>query len=295
MITHTQRAPARRLLLFLLAWLALAAQAAAHDGLHEQIEAVTAQIRREPKNASLYLKRGELYRLHRRWGLALRDYTRAEDLDPALALVDLARGRMWFEAGRARQSLPWLKRFLSKQPSHSEAFGLRARALAKLGRSAAAAQDFTRAIELSPDPQPDIYIERARALAATGQLSRALGGLDEGIGRLGPVVTLQLYAIELEVGRRHYDAALSRLDSISAQSPRQEVWLARRGDILRSAGRIAEARAAYSAALAALDSLPPWRRQTKAALELEAHLRTALSRAGPQPLLPYSILRAGPP
>ena len=34
----------------------------AHEGLHEQIAAITAKIKRDPKNASLYLQRGELHR-----------------------------------------------------------------------------------------------------------------------------------------------------------------------------------------------------------------------------------------
>ena len=39
----------------------LPSAASAHEGLPEQIAAITAKIKRDPKNASLYLHRGELY------------------------------------------------------------------------------------------------------------------------------------------------------------------------------------------------------------------------------------------
>jgi tetratricopeptide (TPR) repeat protein len=248
----------------------------AHDGLHEQLAEVSARLRRDPRNASLYLKRGELYRLHREWRRAAADYDRAARLDPRLAAVDFARGRMLFEAGRAREAKSALDRFLRAEPRHAEALATRARVLVRLGRRAEAAQDFTRALALAPEP--DLFVERAAVLAAAGgeHAREALGGLDEGVARLGPLVTLQLPAIELELREGRYDAALARLDTVAARAPRQESWLARRGDILLRAGRTEEARAAYAAALAALETLPAPRRRTRAVAELEAHVRAAL-------------------
>jgi predicted negative regulator of RcsB-dependent stress response len=105
-----------------------------------------------------------------------------------------------------------------------------------------------------------------------------LRGLDEGIDKLGPLVTLQLYAIELELRRRQWAGALSRLDLIAAQSERKEQWLARRGEILTLAGRHEQARAAFASALNAIDSLPPHARSLKATSALEQQVRAALAR-----------------
>lgn len=68
--------------------------ALAHEGLHEQIVAVTAKIKLDPKNAALYLQRGELHRLHRDWARAAADYDRASRLQPSLTTIDLARGKL---------------------------------------------------------------------------------------------------------------------------------------------------------------------------------------------------------
>jgi predicted Zn-dependent protease len=253
----------------------LSSFAYAHEGLHEQIAAITAKIKRDPKNASLYLQRGELHRLHRDWSRAAIDYNRAARLEPGLTIVDLARGKMLFESGRLQRSKLVLDRFLSQQPNHFEGLTTRARVLAKLGSTADAIKDFTGAIAQSPEPE--LYLERAETTVRDGKrLDEALSGLDEGIKRLGPIVTLQLPAIELELRCQKYEGALSRLDLIAAQSERKETWLVRRGEILRLTGRDEEARAAFNAALVAIESLPPWRRQSKAVTALQVRARSAL-------------------
>jgi len=246
----------------------------AHEGLHEQIAAITAKIKRDPKNASLYLQRGELHRLHRDWRQSAADYDRAERLHPSLKVVELARGKMLFESGKLRRAKLTLDRFLTQQPAHYEGLITRARVLAKLGARSDAARDFSQALAASYAPEPELYLERANVIAGDEQrINEALRGLDEGINKLGPLVTLQLGAIDLELRSKNYDGALSRLDQIAAQSERKEAWLVRRGEILKLAGRDEEARAAFKAALAAIESLPAARRQSRAvtALELRAH------------------------
>jgi tetratricopeptide (TPR) repeat protein len=254
--------------------------AQAHEGLHEQILAMTAKIKRDPKNASLYLQRGELHRLHREWTRAAADYDRAARLQPDLTIVDLARGKMLFEAGRLQRAKLTLDRFLSHQPRHYEGLLTRARVLAKIGSRSDAIKDFSQVLALaeSSTPDPELYLERAQVTAGDEvRIAEALSGLDEGIKRLGPLVTLQLAAVDLELRRQNYDGALSRLDLIAAQSERKETWLVRRGEILKLAGRDEEARAAFNAALVAIESLPAARRQSRDITALQRRARSALN------------------
>jgi predicted negative regulator of RcsB-dependent stress response len=118
-----------------------------------------------------------------------------------------------------------------------------------------------------------LTIQRGLPVRPRDDINAALSGLDEGIKKLGPLVTLQLMPIDLELRRHNYDGALNRLALIAAQSERKETWLVRRGEILKLAGKEEEARAAFNDALVAIESLPPERRQSKAvtALELRAH------------------------
>ena len=265
-----------RLLPLLAACLAMPLGAFAHGDLHEQIVAVTEQLAREPGNAELHLKRAELYRVHESWSDAAKDYDRAAELAPELFAVELGRGKMLLASGKPDDAVTVLNRFIAKKPDFVDAFITRARAKAKLAEHAAAAADYAHAIELAVRPEPELYIERAHALAAAGLGPDAVRTLDDGIAKLGPLVTLTLPAIELEVSAKNFDAALARIDRQLATAPRKETWLARRADILSQAGRAAEARAAYESAIAAIEALPVYRKQTKAALTLREHIEGQL-------------------
>jgi tetratricopeptide (TPR) repeat protein len=179
-----------------------------------------------------------------------------------------------------------LDRFLAREPAHVEALATRAQALDALGRHREAAEDLTRAIAAVPAsarPKPSSYLDRARALERTGRLDEAVRGLDEGLVRLGQPVTLELYAIELELARDRFDAALTRLDRIAAASDRKESWLVRRAEILERAGRGEAARQAYSDALAAIHALPAGRRSNRAVRRLEESATAALARLAASP------------
>src|ERR1044072_144612 len=83
-----------------------------HADIETQIAAVTERIEKEPLNAELYLKRGELQRMHANWQEAEADYSRAAKLNPKLATVELARGNMLLDSGRAELAKEAFDRFL---------------------------------------------------------------------------------------------------------------------------------------------------------------------------------------
>jgi predicted Zn-dependent protease len=255
----------------------------AHGDIHLQIIEITKEIEKTPRNAELYMRRAELHRAHSDWDASQTDYDRAFALDPKLPFIDLARARMFLEANWPLSCKTAVDRFLARNAEHPEGLIIRARALVKLNQRLEAAQDYTRAIAKASDGRPELFLERAQALAAEGKehVDDAIKGLDEGIQKLGPLVTLNLYALDLETEHGRYDAALKRLDGVMAKAPRKETWLERRGNILRQAGRPAEAREAYKAALDAMKTLPPTRRNVPAMVELEKRLRANIESLQP--------------
>jgi len=252
--------------------------AVAHGDLHLQIEEVSKRIAQEPKNAELYLKRGELHRAHQEFDPAQADYDFAAALNPHLAFVDLARGKMFLDADWPLSALVALDRFLAEHTNHVDGLVTRARTLVKLGRRLRAVDDYAHAIAGAAQPQPEMFLERAQALTNEGPayLSQALKGIEEGIHKLGPLVVFQMFAIDVELKQQHVDAALARLDGIAAQSARKEKWLAQRGEILQQAGRNNEANEAYRGALKALGALRPGLRQVPAMVELEKRVQAGL-------------------
>ena len=255
------------------------ASALAHGDLHLQIEDATKLIAQQPGNADLYLKRGELHRAHQDWDAAQADYDFAFTLKPSLAVIDLARGKMFLEANWPLSALVALDRFLLGHSNHVDGLSTRARTLVKLGRRLEAVRDYSEAINHAAQPGPELFLERSQALTNEGPafVDQAIKGLDEGITRLGPLPVLLQSAIEMELKQNNFDGALARLERISPQfGSRQETILVRRGEILQQAGRAQEANAAFAAALKALDSLPPSRRQVPAMAELEQRIKLAL-------------------
>jgi tetratricopeptide (TPR) repeat protein len=258
-----------------LAFLLSVSTAFAHGDFHTLITAANQDIEKDPTNPALYLRRGELYRLHQQFESAQKDIDAAATLAPGLPGLDLARARLLLDTAWPLSARAHLDKFLGAVPNHTEAYTLRSRAWAGLGQPLYAAEDLSRAIAVTPEGAPDLYIERARTLAEAGpdQLEAALQGLDEGMKKMGSLVTLQLTAIDLELRRKNPDAALARIDVVMQRSPRKESWLARKGEILLQAGRTEEAKKSYEAALAALNTLPPVRRNVPAVRDLENRIR----------------------
>jgi tetratricopeptide (TPR) repeat protein len=253
----------------------------AHGDVHERIVALTDQIARTPTNASLYFQRADLYRVDGDWTNALIDLNHVARLDRSLKRVDFVRGLVQYEANQPQAALAPLNRYLTDKPPDAEAYTVRARVLAKLGRHGGAVDDYTTAIKTSQAVNPELFIERAASLRAMGKLEEAVRGLDEGIRKFGPLVTLELPAVDIEIALKNYDAALARIDAVTARLQRKETWLVRRAEILRTAGREDEAKKNYYAALEAITRLPPAHRGTRMMLELEARIRVALATNAP--------------
>ncbi len=249
-----------------------------HADLLALIESAGKQIETDPKSAALYLRRGQLYRFHLDWELAERDYDRASQLDPNLTAVPLNRGKMLFESGQNDRAKVQLDKFLASEPNDADALLTRARVLMKLGQRKPAIIDFGRAIEHAPEPMPDYFLDRAKAQAEDGDNEAALRGIDQGLKRLGASsITLQAYAVDLEVAGKHFNEALKRLETISSQFERKEKWLAQRGEILVLAGRDEEAKKSFNEALTSIESLPARLQQTPAMQNLKKRVSNALA------------------
>ncbi len=265
---------------FLVSFVVQLRLAVAHAPIEERIEALTKMIEKDQKNADLFLKRGGLYSSHREWTSAVADFERVAEIDPDLAEVDMSLGRMFLASGSLVQAEEALKRFILRVPNHAEARVTLATVLVQLDRRREAVVEYTRAIKLCPNPAPRLYLERAKALIdeGDGYVDEALRGLDEGIQRLGPIITLQLYAIDLELKKNQFDAALVRLEHITAKASRKETWLARQGDILEKAGRTDQALVAFTSALAAIQKLPANRQNTQTMIQLKTRVIEAQNR-----------------
>ena len=261
------------------AMLAIASPCWAHQQIGLVLEQLDAEIVEHPNDAELYVQRSDLYRLNREWALAEADLETAVGLTPDDPDLQFYLGRLWFDAGHPARARSALDRFIAVRPGHVPGLVIRGRALGALGDRLAAAADYDRVIARLDPPEPEHYLQRARWLVAEGgvHVDAGLRGIDEAIARLGPLVILIEFAIDVETGRGRHAAALARFASLPEALAGCPDWLARRGDVLHAAGRVHEASTAYADALAAIEGLSVKRRTVKVTVALEARLRRLLA------------------
>jgi tetratricopeptide (TPR) repeat protein len=279
-------------LLYCLPFLALLPLgAAAHGAIHEQLQALSVALENAPNDPALLYRQAELLVAHDNRDAALRSLDRVDTLVPGRYPTALLRARLALAAGQPGQTEVILAAHLAAHPDDLTALLLRARAHSALGQHDEARADYREVWhhrEAAPDC--DLVQEIADALAADAP-PEALTVLDAGLQRHGPVPSLLLRALELDLALARYDSALQRVETLRGLSPRPEPWMARRAEILAQAGRAAESHAAWQALAAHLDTLPNLDRGTPAIRRLAERARTALA----QPVLAASLSPVSPP
>jgi tetratricopeptide (TPR) repeat protein len=256
--------------------LAIGPAALAHGPLDASIAQTTRELAERPVDADLWARRAELHRVHGDLAAAEEDLARAAAIAPGLLELDLYRGRLALDAGRFELAEQAFARFLTRSPGSVAAHAQRAEALLRLGRLREAADAYASALRIRPGA--GLYLAHARTLTLAGDADGALVTLDQAVSTLGPVYSLERYAIDLELAAQRYDAALERLDRLHAGAARRDGWLVERAEILARAGRSREARVSYAEARVALEELPPSRRGAVATHALEVRLREGLAR-----------------
>ncbi len=265
------------LILSISGLLAFPPQTLAHGDLHERILALTQQIRTNTASPELRLQRADLCRQHGDYPGATADAAEALRLQPDWPAAILQRARIQFDAGQAAAAADSATACLRLDAASPDALVIRARSRLQLGLLADAVTDFNRVLapKNGPRPLPDLYLERARAQAALGQLTNAVCGLDEGLMRLGETPSLALPALEYERALGDFAAALARVERVRKFFT-PENFLALRGEVLLQAGRRAEAETDFLAGLAGIETISPARRALPQTQELEARLRAGL-------------------
>lgn len=251
----------------------------AHGPDHDVIQSLTAELVLRPGDPELLLQRGERFRVHGDLPAARLDFQACLQAMPDSNHARLRLAMVLRDLGESSESLALLDTLLGSQRTNLPALATRADLLTRVGRHQEAVLDYDTLLQRPGIIRPDLYLDRARAVLAadTNAAPRALEGIDEGIRRLGPVPSLQLFALDLEERRGATSEALKRLDVILAESTRKERWWFRRGEILRAAGRPREARTEYRRALSAIESLPDRLQRTLATGELRREIEARLA------------------
>ena len=267
-----------------------------HGGFHERLAQLAAALEKTPNDPRLHFELADVNGQHGDWQMALLNLDRVEELAPGKYLTALLRGQAWLTGGQPEKAKKALDPLLAEHPECAQGWLLRARAAQRLGEGPGSLADYREALRRTPAPEPDLVQETADALAAQGFTEEAVQVLATGLARLGPVPSLALRAMELEIATKNFDAALTRVEALRKSAPRPEPWMARRASVLAQAGRIEESRAAWQTLVEHLDALPNLERGSHAMSKLAEDARQALaSLASLPPSAPASPATQTPP
>ena len=258
--------------------LLLAGPSFAHLPWDDQLDVLAEQIREEPLNASLYVRRADLRKELGDIQGASIDLDRASELDPQLDLVDLGRGLLSLEVDDPQMAQFFLDRFLDRNPDHAKALLASARALRQLQEFDLAAKRYQGAIDGYSMVKPAFFVELAEVQVEAGSPGAAVETLDEGVRRFGPLTSLQIRAIDILADQGKTQKALNRLDRLTTTSPQTAKWMLRKGEILESAGRWVEAEVAYTNSRVELDKQMNGSRKNRSLVALEKDLKKAQKR-----------------
>ena len=225
-----------------------AGMAAAHPGLHHDVEGITRILAKNPNRADLLIKRGHLYRLDRKLIESLNDLDRARELDRENREITLERGPTLSALGRDKEAEAELNRFLQTGKATALAYAERGHIRARTGRREIAIADFTLAVRIKPEI--DLYLIRGRLQESLDRLDEAASGYRDGLSRLGDATLLKAALIRVETARKRYEVALKLIDSALARASVKTKWHLRRADVLAASRQPAKARFELERALA---------------------------------------------
>ena len=249
-----------------------------HGDRSEHLARLDAQIKANPDSIRDLLERAEAHRRLGHYDESLADLDRILALSPGHRQVHYLRGLTYFDRREFAEAEASLRRHIESNPDSPSAHAALAETLTQQGRHQEAGDAYTHAIAVQPPPIPDHFIARAQAYRAAGKLDLAIKGLDEGMTSMGPLVTLQRLAVEIELDRSNHAGAIARIDDVLAKAPRKETWLVRKGAILASAGHRDQAFDAFRLARASLESLPPRVRSSPAMTALRERIAMHLDK-----------------
>ena len=145
-----------------------------------------------------------------------------------------------------------------------------------LGQVDSAARQYAVAMKLLKNPEPDHFVECADLLVRAGKDEDALAILDK--APVLPVIVDR--AVNIEVRRGHFDAALLRTDALLAISTCKEPLMAKKATLLARAGRTGESILVWKAIIAGIGAMPPQAQDSHAMSRLMIQSRQAILALG---------------
>lgn len=254
----------RPLFLFLLMVVCLAAHA--HGDLHERIAKLTEQIKEQPNNPDLYLKRGQLYYQHQEYDNAEKDYLKTQQLAPDSVEVLYWKALLYLDVKRTEDGLAAVDTYLAARPNDVNALRTNAKLLLQAERPIDAIKPFQQVIVLAEETLPENYLELSQVFVQLDKDTLAIAWLKKGIADLGQVFTLKDAILDVYKEAGMYNEAIAEYELLASTNTRKETYYFEIAKLYLAQQDKAQAKVYLQKARIALESLP-WHLQMTDAMK----------------------------
>ena len=252
--------------------------AIAHGDLHERILFLSNQIDLYPDSLFLYYKRGQVYNQHLEFSKALNDFKHCKKNGYDNLLVDMEIAQSYNGSKKYKKAKKTINKLLEKDPGHVRALALKARIYSSEEKFEEAATLFEDIISLVDKPRTDNYIEAANAWLNIANRKegevKALRVTDKGIERLGEIIVLLKFKVNILMNSENYEEAIATQSRIIELSNRKERGYYSRALIHVKMNDMDSAISDLSEAQAHLNSLPLRLKSVKANQELKQSMNS---------------------
>ncbi len=165
-------------------------------------------IEASPEFSEPYYHRGNAWALKKNYEKALADFSRAIELNPDYADAYLGRATVKVEQGQDEQAMTDLNRALESDPHLFNAYILRGLLHKKKGDLKAAADDFTKSVNVKGSDPYLGYMNRGIVYKDLGETNRALSDFSRAINRSPRDPSAYILRAEIRLNQKHYDDAI---------------------------------------------------------------------------------------
>lgn len=244
----------------------------AHGDFHDQIVQLSKEIAESPDSAYLHFKKGKLLFYHEDYKACLQSLKKARKKGYRDILQTLFFSKAYLELGHFNKAGQYAQSVIDGNPEHVTAHRLLARIRYKQKRFEAAGETYELANQHAIRLVPENVIETAKAWEAmkTSQGNqRAISTIENGIEKLGEIISLQIYLKRLLINNGGVDQAISIQKRIIAQSARKEKAWFELAKLYQQTGAVALNEYALLQAQDAFSLLPKRIQHTPAMVELK--------------------------
>ncbi|MEZ4781449.1 MAG: hypothetical protein R2816_07790 [Flavobacteriaceae bacterium] len=245
----------------------------AHGDLTKRINIKTNEIKLNPNNPELYFDRGFLYQQHEEYDKATLDYKKAGELGFNDKLLDFRKAESYYKWGKHELALTASSAYLEKDQNDVKINKLHAQILFELKHFDKSFDHYKFFINTVEDPRPEDYIEFSLiSIAKYNDYNKAIDILENGIQKLGNVISLQLEKLEYYKKSNQVEKAIEQYNQFILNNKRNEFWYYKKAHYLYENNQISQCKIALEQSKLSISMLKDKIKNTQAVKELTKNI-----------------------